>query len=65
MKKYRIINAAIWATIALVIISCVIYQWGYKNACGAKSVILAVAYYSATIFALAYTIDASIVEANK
>lgn len=59
MKTARIINATIWAIIAIAVIVCTCISWSAQGA-GTVSMLAAVVFYSINAAGLAYVIDQTI-----
>lgn len=56
MKTNRIINAAIWAAICIVLCTGVTIEW-YSRGCEASSLIAAIAMYTICTAAIGFCID--------
>ena len=56
MKKARIINFTIWATIVAAVVAMVIHKW-YLNECDWRSFIAAFVYYAGIGAALSFVVD--------
>lgn len=62
--KARIINAAIWAAIAITLCVAVGIQW-HNNGCEVKSLVLAIAMYTSMSATLCGVIDQTIKEKQE
>ena len=64
MKRARIINAAIWAVVAITLTTCVCLQWAAQGA-DALSLGMAVVFYNLFPGLLCALVDDKIRRANK
>lgn len=64
MKKYRLINAAVWLMVAAALIAYVTYTW-YNLGAGFYSLFAAVVFYSVMPALWCYGVDCLIKAKNK